>query len=648
MNVPSLRTSPRQKLWFSLLLVSTVLLSACRLVFLLTNVTYWDTTELPEVAHAFLLGLRFDAIVTAWLLLPPLLIFTVLDVLRSPRHRADQIVLYYIYGSYTLLIFLYGTDSAFFQGFFQRLNRIILNWTDDAAYLMDYVLSEPTYYPFIGSFVLSILVFWWVAYRLFRHFIKQTSSAARANPWLALVFFAIVGWGTVGFGSLAHPLRTAGAYFSDNPFLNQVGLNPIVTLTSSVWTSNPTYLGKLDSSSSLRYVQQLLKVDSSQVSVEDPLARYSSVDKAPNRFNVVLVLMESMTASALQRFGNTTPLTPFLDSLYQQSYSFDRLYSAGIHTYDGVYATLFSFPPPLGQHPLYTDRSPPFPGLASVLKQHKYQTVFFTTHNRSFDNLGPFLQNNEYDQVVSAENYDAQELISTWGVPDHRLFEYGLSYLDSLDQQTHPFLAVFLTGSNHPPFVLPENLPLTPVTDNPREQMIQYADWSLRQFFDASQRKPWFDSTLFVFVADHGITFEKAPHDMPLSRNHIPGLLYNQALLPQPRVETGFAQQLDIGPTILDVLHISFTNNSLGISLRQHKRPYAFFTADDKVGCLDENYFYVYHTDRPPSLYVDYPTQRRTEPLARHPHQVDRMRHYALSMMNVATRMTQKEVAHQP
>ncbi|MCB1323538.1 MAG: hypothetical protein KDK34_24985, partial [Leptospiraceae bacterium] len=45
--------------------------------------------------------------------------------------------------------------------------------------------------------------------------------------------------------------------------------------------------------------------------------------------------------------------TPHLDSLAQdRSYWFTHFYSAGIHTYNGVYSTLFGFPAslPLGLH----------------------------------------------------------------------------------------------------------------------------------------------------------------------------------------------------------------------------------------------------------------------------------------------------------
>ena len=51
-----------------------------------------------------------------------------------------------------------------------------------------------------------------------------------------------------------------------------------------------------------------------------------------------------MSANLMEHFGSTKKLTPFLDSLYLESLSFDHFYSAGIHTNHGMYATLYSFP----------------------------------------------------------------------------------------------------------------------------------------------------------------------------------------------------------------------------------------------------------------------------------------------------------------
>lgn len=55
-----------------------------------------------------------------------------------------------------------------------------------------------------------------------------------------------------------------------------------------------------------------------------PIARRIECEEAPNRKNVVLVFMESMSANLMGTFGSDKKLTPYLDSLYQQSLSFSH------------------------------------------------------------------------------------------------------------------------------------------------------------------------------------------------------------------------------------------------------------------------------------------------------------------------------------
>lgn len=78
-----------------------------------------------------------------------------------------------------------------------------------------------------------------------------------------------------------------------------------------------------------------------------PLAVYRHAAKADSvqqrRPNVVLIMMESMSAKFMKHFGQSETLTPFLDSLYTRSISFRNFYSAGIHTNHGLYAHLVFF-----------------------------------------------------------------------------------------------------------------------------------------------------------------------------------------------------------------------------------------------------------------------------------------------------------------
>ena len=40
----------------------------------------------------------------------------------------------------------------------------------------------------------------------------------------------------------------------------------------------------------------------------------------------------------------------------------------------------------------------------------------------------------------------------------------------------------------------------------PETQIVEYADWALRKFFEEARKQPWFDNTIFVLEGDHGLS----------------------------------------------------------------------------------------------------------------------------------------------
>jgi phosphoglycerol transferase MdoB-like AlkP superfamily enzyme len=161
--------------------------------------------------------------------------------------------------------------------------------------------------------------------------------------------------------------------------------------------------------------------------------------------------MESMSAAKMNRHGNPYGITPFLDSISTKGYYFENTYSAGIHTFNGIFSTLFSYPALFRQHPMKESAMYKYHGIASTLKKHNYSTIYFTTHDGQFDNGEGFLNGNDYDRVVELNDYPAEKAQTTLGVPDDYMFEYSIPVLDQLHSKGNPFMAAFMTASDHGP-----------------------------------------------------------------------------------------------------------------------------------------------------------------------------------------------------
>ncbi|MEI9808278.1 MAG: LTA synthase family protein [Bacteroidota bacterium] len=350
--------------------------------------------------------------------------------------------------------------------------------------------------------------------------------------------------------------------------------------------------------------------------------------------NVVLVMMESMTAGHLSRFGGTENLTPVLDSLAASGYSFDNAYSAGIHTFNGLYSTLFSFPALMNKHSMNNAVMPEYSGFPKVLKENGYYTIFTTTHDEQFDNLGGFMLANNFDKVISQKDYPRSKIVNTFGVADHYMFDFVMPELNELYQRNKPFFATLLTTSNHRPFNVPAGISFTPKHTDKESAIVEYADWSIRHFLTEAAKQPWYNNTLFVFVADHGAIIKRDKYDMPLFYHHIPFIVYSPSLL-QPAAFQQPVGQLDVFPTIMGLLNISYINNTLGVDALRQQRPYIYFSADDKIGVIDSNYFYTWYNDGREALY-DYRLNNQQNIAAGKKSITDSMRNYAFNSIQTA------------
>jgi len=82
----------------------------------------------------------------------------------------------------------------------------------------------------------------------------------------------------------------------------------------------------------------------------------------------------------------------------------------------------------------------------------------------------------------------------------------------------------------------------------------------------------------------------------------------------------------------MGLLNIPYVNNTMGVDLFREKRPYMHFSADNKIGCIDENFFYVIRDNKIESLYK-YRTNDTKNYLANEKQHADSMKNYAFSMM---------------
>ena len=581
---------------------------------------------------AFLRGLWFDNVIACYILLLPLAVFWIAGWFGYTARWLYRSSAFFFIFFYSLCFIISAANIPYFAYFFKPINSSIFNWFDYAGTTAGMVFGETSYYLPIALGLAAIAAFAYITLRLSRTFFLLSRNAAPpANRWKAAALTFVAGAALIGLCFFG--IRGRRGY---NPI--KVGINPVFNLMTSAIDDNRKenrLLHLMAEDEAIARVQTLL--GRKGMDGISPIAHRVEADSLPTRRNVVVILMESMSAHLMQTFGHETSLTPFLDSLWQQSLSFSHFYSSGIHTNHGMYSSLYSFPAMMKRNAMKGSVIPVYSGLPTVLKENGYHNMFFMTHESQYDNMNAFFRTNGFDDIYSQENYPADKVVNGFGVQDDFLFQYALPVLDRQAQSGQPFFSVLLTISNHPPYIIPPYF--HPRSRTTEEQIVEYADWSIRNFMTEALKRPWADNTLFVLLGDHGKLVGTPECESPQSYNHIPLMIYGRDIA--PRIVDAYGGQVDLAPTLLGLLGIGYVQNDFGVDLLKEKRPYMYFTADNLIGVRDSSRLFLYFPDT--QQEIRYRTEGMTVQTAEDDPVFRDMKQYGFAMLQCAEVLVQRQ-----
>ncbi len=121
-------------------------------------------------------------------------------------------------------------------------------------------------------------------------------------------------------------------------------------------------------------------------------------------------------------------------------------------------------------------------------------------------------------------------------------------------------------------------------------------------------------------------------YDMPLSFHRTPFIIYNPDLESVADTMHCLGLQIDAAPTIMGLLNIPYEKETMGLNLFKNARSYAYFSADDKIGCLDKEYYLIIRPENIETLY-QYKDLKTDDYLQKEKARVDSMKQYMFSMM---------------
>lgn len=313
-------------------------------------------------------------------------------------------------------------------------------------------------------------------------------------------------------------------------------------------------------------------------------------DSPEKKMNVVLISIESLSAIYMEHFGYKNHITPCLDSLADKSLFFTQHYASGTRTVRGLEALTLSMPPVPGQSIIKRPDNKNMFTIGSVFRSKGYITQFIYGGYSYFDNMQAFFGGNGYE-VIDRNAIPEKDIhySNIWGVADEDEFTLAINTLDKNYASKKPFFTHIMTVSNHRPFTYPDGRIDIPSSTQSREGAVKYTDYCIGKFLKDASKKPWYNNTIFVIVADHCASAAGSV-DLPVTGYHIPLMIFSPANL-QPRNIDEVTAQIDIAPTILGLLNFSYRSKFFGEDMLNPKvnQRQAFISTYQGLGFLQNN-----------------------------------------------------------
>jgi len=278
--------------------------------------------------------------------------------------------------------------------------------------------------------------------------------------------------------------------------------------------------------------------------------------------NVVLIMVESLSAEYMGIFGNKQDLTPKLDALAKKSLFFDNLYATGTRTVRGMEAVTLSLPPTPGRSIVKRPDNFDMFSAGFIFKDRGYDNKFIYAGHGYFDNMNSFFSHNGFNIVDRTDMNDKDIIFSNvWGVSDEDLLRRVAQEADKSYKLKKPFFSFVMTTSNHRPYTYPEGRIDIP-SHTGRNGAVKYTDYAITKFIEDAKSKPWFDNTIFIIVADHnGGSAGKT--QLPVWRYKIPLIMYAPKMIKPMRVDK-LSSQVDLMPTLFSLLNWSYKSKFYG------------------------------------------------------------------------------------
>ncbi|MBL7766155.1 MAG: sulfatase-like hydrolase/transferase [Chitinophagaceae bacterium] len=501
-----------------------------------------------DLWKAFVMGYKLDISTGTILLGLPLIVaiaFYIFQKSYLPR---------VIFGLCLTLLLLYTavalSDTGLYKEWNAKINMQALAHFKNPAEVFR-TLSLKLIVLFLVLLTAFTAPFYWL-YKKKIHtlLILKEEMSFRSRLWKGVLFFMIsvtLGVFAIRGGVTNIPINQSVAYFSNDALANDIAVNPFYNLLQDMTVKNVLPDEALYKFHTNEEARALIQDDF-------PSAKDSSLQVFKiQRPNLVYIFLESWSVDNVSILGGVQGCTPQFDKLCSEGLLFPKAYATAYVSDQGIPAVLSAYP---GAMRLAIINQPAkVPGLPCISEQLKplgYQLGFMFGGDLVYGNLRGYLLEKQFDQLTEEVNF-TQYPKGSLGVHDEYTFP---EFLKTLNASKSPFLQCFFTTSTHMPYDYKPTDDWKSEPGDPEKkytESVHYSDIHLGRFFEAAKKQTWYDSTIFIVIADHSHNTIRQRDPASSMHSHIPLLITGGALKEEWRGKQWdkIVSQLDITSTVL-------------------------------------------------------------------------------------------------
>lgn len=408
-----------------------------------------------------------------------------------------------------------------------------------------------SYWALLIGFLLSSLVFWkFMPNSKFKDEYKEPNHSFfyKNIPYWILIFsmgmILLVGRG----GFQRNPLRIVDAirYTTNSENTSLVLNTPFSILKTISKKENVKEIQFFDEETLAKVYQPIVELEN---------------EEEFQKKNIVLLILESFGEENLFLEFDGQPLTPFMDSLTQNSLYFVNAYANGRRSIDAVPSIITSIPYLMEISYISSPYSfNKVDGFSKILKEKGYRTSFFHGAFTGSQNFYQFCSAVGFDDYYGKEDYDlpsADAEDGVWGIFDEEFLQFTNRKLSTFEQA---FFATLFTISSHNPYTIPSKYKNKfPKGNRLIHESISYTDFAVQRFFESAKKENWYQNTVFVITADHTSGDDKinSKYNSAIGNYKIPILIIDPTRPEINEQNPKLIEQIDILPELLDYLNFS-------------------------------------------------------------------------------------------